>query len=74
MSGRVVVVGAGIAGLAAALRLHERAPDRRLVVLEASARVGGALFTERVDGLLVEGGAESFLTEKPWGVALAELC
>lgn len=72
MSGRLVVVGAGIAGLAAALRLHERAPDRPLVVLDAASRVGGALHTERVEGQLVEAGAESFLTEKPWAVALAE--
>jgi oxygen-dependent protoporphyrinogen oxidase len=72
VSGRVVVVGAGVSGLAAALRVHELAPERDLVVLEATGRIGGALLTERADGLVVEGGAESFLTEKPWGVALAD--
>lgn len=72
MNERVVVIGAGVAGLAAALRAHERASGRDVVVLEASDRIGGALCTERVDGLPVEAGAESFLTEKPWGLALAE--
>jgi len=71
-AGRIVVVGAGVTGLAAALRVRERAPEREVVVLEASDRVGGALFTETVDGLVVEAGAESMLSEKPWGVALVE--
>src|SRR5262245_20363503 len=73
---RVVVVGGGIAGLAAAHRLLELARDARrpldLVVLEATDRLGGTIRTERVEGLLLEAGADSFISEKPWALALAE--
>ena len=73
---RVVVVGGGIAGLAAAHRLCELARDEGraldLVLLEAAARLGGTIRTERVDGFLLEAGADSFISEKPWALALAE--
>ena len=73
---RVVVVGGGIAGLAAAHRLAElaRAEGRALdlVLLEAADRLGGTIRTERVDGFLLEAGADSFISEKPWALALAE--
>ena len=38
---RIVVVGAGVAGLAAAAAIRRDAPQADLLVLEASARVGG---------------------------------
>ena len=72
---RVVIVGAGLTGLAAAHRISERAKaDRRpveIVVLEAKDRVGGALWTDHRDGFTLEGGADSFITNKPRAV---ELC
>jgi protoporphyrinogen/coproporphyrinogen III oxidase len=40
-------------------------------LFESSPRLGGVVLTERVDGCLIEGGPDSFLTEKPWA---AELC
>ena len=43
---RVAVIGACVAGLAAALRIHEREPDAEVVVLEAAARAGGTVATE----------------------------
>ena len=46
----VVVVGGGIAGLAAAHRLRERDPACRVTVLEASERLGGSIATERSQG------------------------
>ncbi len=54
---RVVVIGAGIAGLAAALELAEQGHDP--VVLEAQNRVGGRLLTLRTfaPGLYAEAGA-----------------
>ena len=41
---RVVVVGAGVAGLAAAARLMERGV-RNVVILEAEDRMGGRIHT-----------------------------
>jgi oxygen-dependent protoporphyrinogen oxidase len=67
---RVVVVGGGIAGLTAALELAENGASVTLV--EAAARFGGKIATHRVDGLVVEGGADSFLSTKPAGLALVE--
>lgn len=72
----VVVVGAGLAGLTTAHRLRHP-PDEsaavlnpKVIVLEASDRVGGKLHTERFDGFVVEAGADSFLRTKPWGIEL----
>src|SRR5687768_9733746 len=62
---RIAVIGAGIAGLAAAHRIRELAPDVDLTVLEAGPRVGGLIATERGDGYVMERGPDSILTEKP---------
>jgi oxygen-dependent protoporphyrinogen oxidase len=71
---RVVVIGGGLSGLAAAHRIAGRAAVVRrpleLVVLEAKDRLGGAIWTGRRDGFTLEGGADSFITNKPWGVDL----
>ncbi|HMH51381.1 MAG TPA: protoporphyrinogen oxidase [Candidatus Acidoferrum sp.] len=71
---KVAVIGGGVAGLAAAHRAVELARERRidleLTLLEARDRVGGTIETERVDGFLVESGPDSFLSEKPWALAL----
>jgi oxygen-dependent protoporphyrinogen oxidase len=70
MSGsQVVVIGAGIAGLAAAHRLAER--GARVTVLEASDRVGGKLLPGEIAGARVDLGAESMLARRPEAVALA---
>jgi protoporphyrinogen/coproporphyrinogen III oxidase len=58
---RVVVVGAGIAGLAAAHRLRELSPDLDVVVLERADRLGGKIHTVPFAGRPVETGAETFL-------------
>jgi protoporphyrinogen oxidase len=59
----VVVVGGGLAGLAAAWEL-KRAPAE-VVVLEAGRRAGGVIVTERRDGFVVEGGPDGFLAAEP---------
>ncbi|MFF7865117.1 protoporphyrinogen oxidase [Streptomyces qaidamensis] len=69
VQGQVVVIGAGIAGLAAAHRLLER--GARVTVLEASGRVGGKLLPGEVAGARVDLGAESMLARRPEAVALA---
>jgi oxygen-dependent protoporphyrinogen oxidase len=70
---RIVVVGGGISGLAAAHRVLEVSAGRRqvdLILVEARDRLGGVISTERAGGFLIEGGADSFVTEKPWAAAL----
>jgi protoporphyrinogen/coproporphyrinogen III oxidase len=57
---RVIVIGAGIAGLVAARRLVLGGRD--VVVLEASDRAGGQLARHTVGGLELDAGAESFAT------------
>ncbi|MFG2511201.1 protoporphyrinogen oxidase [Streptomyces sp. NPDC048584] len=65
----IVVVGAGIAGLAAAHRLLEL--GARVTVLEASDRVGGKLLPGEIAGARVDLGAESLLARRPEAVGLA---
>jgi oxygen-dependent protoporphyrinogen oxidase len=67
---RACVVGGGVAGLAAAYRLKQR--GARVELFEAAPRVGGLLGSERFDGYVVETGADSILTEKPWAMELAD--
>lgn len=72
MKARIAVIGGGVSGLAAAHRVLELAPDSDVVVLEASEQACGLLRTERRDGFVIEHGADSILTEKPWARALSE--
>jgi oxygen-dependent protoporphyrinogen oxidase len=65
----VLVVGGGITGLSAAYALGRAGVPTTLV--EASARLGGKVRTERVDGFLVESGPDSFIAYRP---AALELC
>jgi len=69
---RVVVLGGGISGLAAAWRLSLARPDARITVVEASARPGGKLVTWEQDGFLIEGAADGFLARKPPAVDWAQ--
>lgn len=66
---RVVVVGAGVAGLTAARDL--RAAGHDVAVLESSPQVGGKLRRHEVAGVSVDVGAEAMLARRPEGVALA---
>lgn len=59
----VVVVGAGLAGLAAARRLHQA--GRSVVVLESSDGVGGRVRTDDVDGFHLDRGFQVLLTAYP---------
>jgi len=58
-----VVIGGGITGLAACWYLAKS--GYRPVLIEKETRLGGVIRTDHVEGCLVEGGPDSFLSSKP---------
>ena len=70
----VVIVGGGIAGLATAYYLQAQARSRglslRYTLVERDSRFGGKIVTEAPDGFVIEGGPDSFITQKPQALAL----
>ncbi|MFS8498729.1 MAG: protoporphyrinogen oxidase [Micromonosporaceae bacterium] len=65
---RVAVVGGGVTGLAAALRLRDRlGPAAHITVWEKDRAPGGKLRTGTVAGRRCELGAEAFLVRDPGG-------
>ncbi len=72
---RLLVVGGGITGLAAAweaVRGAEGRPPAEVLLVEASDRLGVKLHTEATEGLLVEHGPDSFVGYRPAALALAD--
>lgn len=73
---KIVVIGGGISGLAAAHRLAEMSRGRsspvEITLLEASGKLGGVIETQRSNGFLMEAGPDAFLSEKPEGVELVK--
>lgn len=62
---KTVIIGGGISGLAAAYYLQEFAgEDTGYLLLETSTRLGGKIISNTSKGFLVEGGPDSFLTQK----------
>lgn len=68
---RVAIVGGGITGLAAALRLHDASQVIDWCLLEASPRLGGVLETIEIEGYRLELSADNFLTRE---TDATELC
>jgi oxygen-dependent protoporphyrinogen oxidase len=68
---RVVIVGAGITGLATARAVLDRAPKAEVVVLERALRAGGNISTEHVDDFVMDRGPDSWLAAKPQATGLA---
>jgi protoporphyrinogen/coproporphyrinogen III oxidase len=64
----VVIVGGGIAGLSAAYDLAKAAAPYTLI--EKQPRLGGLIQTTARDGCLIEGGPDSFISQKPEALAL----
>ncbi len=65
-----MIVGAGIAGLAAGFELLRQGYEN-FRLLEAADRPGGVISTGQLAGMAIEEGPDSFLTEKP---AALQLC
>ena len=66
----IAIVGAGIAGLAAAFFLRDE--PAQVIVLDGAARPGGKLAVAEVAGCPVDVGAEALLTRRPEGTGLIE--
>lgn len=78
---KVAIVGGGISGLSTAWYLQKQSAEQQIdlsyTVLEKSDRWGGKIHTDVVDSddaqpFVVEGGPDSFLTQKPWAFQLAQ--
>ena len=70
---RVVVVGGGISGLAAAYRLRTLLGSvAEIILIEGSRRLGGALRTVELGGVALDVGAEAFLMRRPEAADLIE--
>lgn len=60
---KVIIIGAGLAGLAAATSLHSK--DIPFLLIESSDAVGGRVRTDSVDGFLLDRGFQIFITAYP---------
>ncbi len=75
---RLIIIGGGIAGLSAAYYATKKTPEAQITLIESSDRWGGKISTDRVtfdggvDAFIIEGGPDTFLASKPWGVALCK--
>jgi oxygen-dependent protoporphyrinogen oxidase len=73
---RIVIIGGGIAGLSAAYYAKKKTSDAHITVIESDSHGGGKITTDRVafnnGQFIIEGGPDSFLATKPWGVALCK--
>ena len=72
---RIAIIGGGISGLSAAFYLQKAraaGADLEYTLFESGQRLGGSMYSDQVEGCLVEAGPDSFLTEKPWALSLCK--
>lgn len=69
---RVLVIGGGITGLAAANRILDEHPHVAVTLVERDIRLGGKILTVEADGYCIEAGPDSMLANKPRGVGLSD--
>ena len=74
MKKKIAIIGGGIAGLSTAFFLQEKLQEQALsadiLLMESEGRLGGKIISERVGDFMIEGGPDSFLSQKPWGLTL----
>ena len=72
----IVIIGGGIAGLAAAYYATKKLRDPQITLIESADRWGGKITTDRAtfeDGqFIIEGGPDTFLATKPYATALCK--
>jgi oxygen-dependent protoporphyrinogen oxidase len=70
----ITIIGGGMAGLATAYYLQKKSRESGIKVdytlVESASRFGGKIATDQVDDFVIEGGPDSFITQKPWGTQL----
>lgn len=64
----VAIIGGGISGLSTAYYLSKA--GIRSTLIERQPHLGGVIATEVVEGCVIEGGPDSFLSAKPWALEL----
>jgi protoporphyrinogen/coproporphyrinogen III oxidase len=76
---KIVIVGGGIAGLAAAYYTHQNSEiPLEITLLEQARYWGGKIITEKVEGItpsgafVIEGGPDTFVVTKPWAMRLCK--
>ena len=73
---RIVIIGAGLSGMATAhylvKSLSDAGKEAEILLLEADAVPGGKMRTIRQDGFSMEWGPNGFLTNKPHGMELVK--
>src|SRR5271170_3456609 len=67
---QIAIIGGGLSGLSTAYELTRRG-HTDFVLYEATSRLGGIVETHREAGFVIECGADSWVTEKPWARELA---
>jgi oxygen-dependent protoporphyrinogen oxidase len=71
---RVAIIGGGIAGLATAYYVQEQARQADLPLtyslIESAPTFGGKIVTDVQDGFVIEGGPDSFISQKPAALRL----
>src|SRR5436190_22156863 len=74
---RLVVIGGGVAGLAAARTARRASADAgtplAVTLLEATDRLGGKVWSETIDGVPLDWGPDSFLAAMPRARDVAEV-
>ncbi len=72
---KIIIIGGGIAGLAAAFRIQKEISNGaplECVLLEGGDRFGGKIATERLDGFVIERGPDSFISQKPAAIQFCQ--
>lgn len=71
---KVVIIGGGITGLAAAYQIQQAGAAKGLdyLLVEKDDRLGGKCFSEKIDGFMMEGGPDCFLSDKPSVLQISE--